>query len=466
MASISTDKNGNRTVQFFGRDPTGRRKQMRHSIRLGKVPMQTARDFKVHLEALRAASKTGTTPKDWVLGWVVGLDDDMHERLAKAGLTQPRHKPAEHTVHELLEIFRARTDVKPATLIVWGHTMRNLRTYFGQDKILQDITAADAEEWQRWLREKQELSSSTLGKRTKFARQFFQYAVKKRWLTENPFQGLPVAGSTNPDRQRFIDRPTTDLVLQQCPDAEWKLIVALSRYGGLRMPSEGLALTWDHIDWEQERMVVPSPKTERFRATRTIPIFPELRPYLDAVWFQADKGQVYVLQKYRRENMRTQLCRFIRRAGLTPWPKPFHNMRASRETELAQQYPLHVACEWIGNTERIALRHYCQVTEDDFRSALQNPMQLTPEHVGMEQSNDSTGTEETPVSPAYSDDFRCLPPILVEPKGLEHLANSPQKTAVTAGSAADSGALSELVRVWTHLPEGVRRQILQLAGLV
>ena len=80
---------------------------------------------------------------------------------------------------------------------------------------------------------------------------------------------------------------------------------------------------------------------------------------------------MYVINRYRdaEQNLRTQLKRIIRRAGLEPWPKPFHNLRASRETELAQSFPLHVVCAWIGNTERIAAKHYLQVTEDYFTLA-------------------------------------------------------------------------------------------------
>jgi hypothetical protein len=33
------------------------------------------------------------------------------------------------------------------------------------------------------------------------------------------------------------------------------------------------------------------------------------------------------------------------------------------------QYPLHVVCYWIGNSEIIAARHYLQVTDDFFRLA-------------------------------------------------------------------------------------------------
>ena len=44
-------------------------------------------------------------------------------------------------------------------------------------------------------------------------------------------------------------------------------------------------------------------------------------------------------------------------------------MRASRETELAKQYPIHVVTKWLGNTPRIALKHYLQVTDADFDKA-------------------------------------------------------------------------------------------------
>jgi hypothetical protein len=60
------------------------------------------------------------------------------------------------------------------------------------------------------------------------------------------------------------------------------------------------------------------------------------------------------------QNLRTQMLRIIRRAGLTPWPKPFHNLRASRETELAEEYPVHVVCKRIGNTERTRRSTTCK----------------------------------------------------------------------------------------------------------
>ena len=61
-------------------------------------------------------------------------------------------------------------------------------------------------------------------------------------------------------------------------------------------------------------------------------------------------------------NLRTQLHRTIRQAGLEPWPKSFQNLRNTRETELAEEYPLQVVCDWIGNSRPVAAKHYLQLT--------------------------------------------------------------------------------------------------------
>lgn len=57
------------------------------------------------------------------------------------------------------------------------------------------------------------------------------------------------------------------------------------------------------------------------------------------------------------------------RALSKPWPKLFQNLRSSRETELLKQFPVNVVCAWLGNTPKVAIKHYAQVTDDDFRQA-------------------------------------------------------------------------------------------------
>ena len=60
------------------------------------------------------------------------------------------------------------------------------------------------------------------------------------------------------------------------------------------------------------------------------------------------------------------------RAGVEVWPKPFQNLRSSRQTELEQEHPTYVVCEWLGNTPGVAFKHYLTVTDDDYQKAVQN----------------------------------------------------------------------------------------------
>ena len=68
--------------------------------------------------------------------------------------------------------------------------------------------------------------------------------------------------------------------------------------------------------------------------------------------------------------MRTQLIRIIGNAGLEPCDRLFHNLRASRQTELENDFPSHVVCDWLGNSEAVARKHYLKTTENHFASAV------------------------------------------------------------------------------------------------
>ncbi len=201
-------------------------------------------------------------------------------------------------------------------------------------------------------------AEATISKRIVHARQFFKLAMRKGLVSSNPFTDVRTGSQKNPERLRFIDRATIDKIMDACPNLEWKLIVALSRYAGLRCPSETLSLKLTDLDWANDRLIIPSPKGERHgKGKRFCPMFPELKPLLNELWQTAQDGQIYVVTRYRdkdQANMRTQFQRILDRAGVESWPRLFHNLRASRQTELADVFPLHVVTAWMGNTPDIA----------------------------------------------------------------------------------------------------------------
>ncbi len=77
--------------------------------------------------------------------------------------------------------------------------------------------------------------------------------------------------------------------------------------------------------------------------------------------------------------MRTRFQKIVKCAGLTPWPRLWHNLRSSRQTELTEQFPSHVVSAWLGNSERVAEQHYLQLLDSHFEKssqpAVQNPVQ-------------------------------------------------------------------------------------------
>ena len=315
-----------------------------------------------------------------------------------------------------------RTDAKPSTRTVWGHTRRNLVDFFGKDKSIDTITPGDADQWRLRLIE-EGLADNTVRRRCGIAKQFFNFAKRKRVLADNPFADLKALVQANRARDYFLTRQDAQKVLEACPDAEWRLIFALCRFGGLRCPSEVLGLTWQDIDWAGGRFTVHSPKTEHHSGgeLRVVPLFSELLPHLREVFEQADPGAEHVITRYRRsnQNLSTQLCRIIRRAGLKPWPKLYQNLRATRETELAERWPEHVVCSWIGHSSAVARKHYLQVTEEHFRSAAQNPAQYLPESGLPEREVKTADVQKTPDLPQDSASYMNVHNEMVGATGLE-----------------------------------------------
>ena len=96
--------------------------------------------------------------------------------------------------------------------------------------------------------------------------------------------------------------------------------------------------------------------------------------------------------------------RIVKRAGVPVWPRVFHNLRASRQTELESEFPSHVVCSWLGNSPLIASRHYLQVRETDFAKAvkpkaLQNPVQQmheSPGNVSQAENGEKTEVRDLP----------------------------------------------------------------------
>ncbi len=431
MASIVDDPNGRRRIQFIGPDTK------RKTIRLGKIDRKSAESICRHVEALLGAKIGGQpVPRD-TANWLPAIGDTLRDKLAAVGLVAAREPANVLTVGALVAEYKAaRTDVKAGTAVNLDQAGKAMVAFFTEAKAVGAVTEADAENFYRHQLTRG-VALNTARRLSGRAKQFFEFAVRKRTITANPFKGVKTATGGNPDRQEYVSLETIRTALDACPSAEWRLIIALSRYAGLRCPSEHLGLTWGDILWDRNRFVVRSPKTENSgKGQRVVPIFPALYPYLRDAFEAAEPGQVYVIAKNRGEggmgnglttNWRTQLLRILKRAGLTPWPRLTHALRASCQTDLANEFPAHVVCEWLGNSLAVAREHYLQTTEDHYQKAAQNPAHAAAQNAAQtgadgkrpERTSSAQVLEGVALSPILSAPVPSCPDVLMTLSGFE-----------------------------------------------
>lgn len=281
MANINSRPSGSRSIQFALPG------QPRRTIGLGKVSLRIAEAWQTKIETLIACHVGGLAIDGPTAEWLARLDAKTRGRLAAYGLITPEGSGTTKdggTLGEFLHRYIVgRTDVKPRTKLNLKAARKELVAYFGPGKPLDAITKGDADAFRIHLRTGREkpLGEQTTRGICKKAKQFFQAALDLKLIAENPFAKMKACRSQgNPERFYFVSRDEAAKVLAACLTNEWRLIFALSRFGGVRCPSETLRITWGDVDLDAGRMTVASPKTEHHEghASRSVPIFPELRP--------------------------------------------------------------------------------------------------------------------------------------------------------------------------------------------
>jgi len=404
VASIVTygRKRNLRRIEF-SHTPNG----VRQRVWLGKVNRRVAETWKAKIEAL-VCDKAISRPHDpEVTAWLTGLDKTSLAKLRKVGLADGVGLE-QTTMGAFLERYFAAITSKPATRTFYGHVRRNLETHFGTGKLVRDVTAENADGFRAWLVEHEKLSGATVARRVKAARTLWRKAIRWKLAAENPFVGVKTGHQSNDARKVFVPPELINRVIAEAPDAEWRAIIALARYGGLRCPSEIFALRWRDIDWDRAEIRVTVQKLAHIEhcAFRIVPLFPELRGPLMDLFDTAPDGAEYVISEERRlgsGNLGQEFSRIIERSGASPWPRLFQNLRASRETELMREHDLATVCKWIGNTPAVAATHYAMSVnlDADFRKAagLDRAQQKAQQSAVASESRGLTGEQAEPAKP-------------------------------------------------------------------
>ncbi len=376
MASVFKKKNksGNDSylIQFL---VDGKRKTV--SL-CSKYRQSEVNEFCRLIEELVNARELGREPSAKMKSLLESLPDDMKSKIGRCGLTDEYE---ELTLWELWERFTDESERgrlrKDSTLTSYIAVQKRFFHFFDKNADPDSIELADGQEWREALAEK--YAEATVAGSIQRTRTVFGWAVKRGYCRRNIFLNVRKGSFINKTREFYVPKPWYEKILDACPDQTWRTLVALSRYGGLRNPSETLAVLWSDVNWSENRLLVRSCKTEHIEGhgTRVIPLFPELRIELEKQFDQAEEGEFYVIDHWRGpiQNLRTHFRRIIFRAGLPEWPRLFHNMRGSRSNELFSKFPAHVAAYWMGQSAKVAMEHYLHPTDDQYNQAINTPSQ-------------------------------------------------------------------------------------------
>ena len=440
MASLSHDSNGTKRIQFIG--PDGERR----AVRLGAVPAKVAETVVRRVEQLVAHAIAGTPHDGDLAAWLASVPPVLYRRLVRVGLAVPRagddNAPVV-TLQELIGKFLEKATSKESTRKVYSQCAASLRDYFGERAPLGSITPESADAWRAWLAEPhpivlgrarkrvvKRLAVATQAKRLEVARQIFAKAIRWRMIDQNPFDGIRGGSKVNVSRWRYVTRPETAAIVAACPSPEWQAIVALARYGGLRVPSELIGLRWTDLEQravdgrEVWSLRVRSPKTEHHgdgHAQRFVPVSADLLAILDDFRRHAAADETRIVPSVAdgTVNLRTEFTRIVTRAGIEPWEKPFQNLRSSCETDWLEMFPGRIAAVagWMGHSPTVAMRHYAQVL---------------PHHFGGAAAEVETAAHAIDFAPAISTEKRA--PLMGGARPAAKVAQNPAQQPAALGN--------------------------------
>lgn len=302
----------------------------------------------------------------YLTAWKENLDNDLYLRLEKLGLVDCRRQRATFRI-----IYDQWTDYpvdrKPNTIANHATAYARVLDFFNEDRLLETITAEEALRFKQFLQNRGYAPATIDGVFRKI-KAWYSLAEKSGLVQSNPFSEVRTNRSPNPERRVYVRPEWYPRLLEACPNQTCRTLISLSRIGGLRVDSETRTLRWSYVDFEKNLVTIRSPKTERFegREQRVIPLFPELRTELERQ--RAITGELaYVLPDCGcHANVYNTVIRIIGRAGLVPWPKPFNNMRASREMDLLESFPAHVVAAWLGHSTITERKYYVYAREEDY----------------------------------------------------------------------------------------------------
>ena len=134
-------------------------------------------------------------------------------------------------------------------------------------------------------------------------------------------------------------------------------------------------MTWEDVQLSAGKLVVRGKKDPRDSQIRIreVPLRPEVQTALEVHKLYRPPGPQTPLVITREPlDARRHMLALLKKVGMDPWPRLFHNMRASMETDWHNAgNPMHAVNQWVGHSGTVAVNNYLKVRDEDFEKGRQ-----------------------------------------------------------------------------------------------
>ncbi|MCS6978293.1 MAG: phage integrase SAM-like domain-containing protein [Gemmatales bacterium] len=168
-----------------------------------------------------------SAPPSATAAWLGTISAKLRTKLAKLGLIDAEGQAPTLVEHLGRWMERKRTGLKPASLLVWRHSIRDLTALLG-DKPLTELTHEDGERFRRAMLERG-LRTTTVHKRLQHVRAMLEDAVRLNVLDKNPWRYVGYKSGDPSERPAYVPWDAGNRLLDVCPDGFWRLAIVLSR---------------------------------------------------------------------------------------------------------------------------------------------------------------------------------------------------------------------------------------------
>ncbi len=209
------------------------------------------------------------------------------------------------------------------------------------------------------------ISKTTINREVAFLKTMLSYAIKRRWLNENPLKGYKLYKEKQ-GKMRILKKEEFKK-LYDAASEHLRPILVTAYCTGMRK-NEILTLKWENVDIEKGFIMVEETKNDE---NKIIPINKLLQETLNSVKYSSPKENVFTFKGKPIQDIKTAFNAALRRSGLDKFV--FHDLRHTFATNLVMNgVDIKTVQELLGHKSLLMTMRYSHPTPDHKKQAVQS----------------------------------------------------------------------------------------------